>query len=68
MAYRKISVNGTTYEYMVGKRFLKIKGVGVFDKFVHGDSYFDEYWGEQKSGIITPSLVRHLILNNAIKT
>lgn len=32
MAYRKLTVDGKEYEYVVGKTHVKIKGVGVFLK------------------------------------
>lgn len=30
MSYRKITVSGKTYEYVIGKVFIKIKDVGLF--------------------------------------
>lgn len=30
--YRKLDVDGTPYEYNVGKSFVKIKGIGEFPK------------------------------------
>lgn len=32
MTYRTVDVNGKTYEYVVGKSHVKIKGIGVFTK------------------------------------
>ena len=32
MAYRKIDVDGTPYEYVVGRDYVKIRGIGSFDK------------------------------------
>ena len=32
MAYRKITVEGKIYEYVIGHTFVKIKGVGVYIK------------------------------------
>lgn len=38
MAYRKIEVNGKTYEYVVGKEKTKIKGFGTFNNSEFGKS------------------------------
>lgn len=32
MSYRKITVDGIQYEYVVGKTHVKIKGIGVWPK------------------------------------
>lgn len=32
MSYRKIEVDGDTYEYVVGKTHLKVKGLGAISK------------------------------------
>lgn len=32
MSYRKLTVNGKTYEYVIGKTHVKVKGVGVWPK------------------------------------
>jgi hypothetical protein len=34
MAYRKIEVLGKTYEYVIGRDFVKIKGVGLYERTV----------------------------------
>ncbi len=34
MSYRKIEVLGKTYEYVIGRDFVKIKGVGLFERTV----------------------------------
>ncbi len=41
MAYRKINVNGTQYEFVVGKSHTKIKKIGVFknEDIGHGIPY-----------------------------
>lgn len=36
MTYRKIEVDGKEYEYVVGKSYVKVKGVGVWDKHAVG--------------------------------
>jgi hypothetical protein len=35
MTYRKIDVNGTTYEYTVGRTHIKVRGLGALPK--HGN-------------------------------
>lgn len=63
MSYRKINVSGQTYEYVVGKNFLKIKGVGVYSKSSIGISYGkvrDDKWE------VTPSIITDLILTYQI--
>lgn len=30
MSYRKLELNGRIYEWVVGKDFLKVKGVGIW--------------------------------------
>ena len=39
MSYRKITVNGQQYEYVVGKKNTKIKDIGVFDNEIIGESF-----------------------------
>ncbi len=36
MTYRKIEVDGKEYEYVVGKSYVKVKGVGVWDNYAIG--------------------------------
>ena len=36
MSYRKVTVDGQLYEYLVGRSYIKIKGVGAFDKYKVG--------------------------------
>ena len=36
MAYRTVTINGVHYEYVVGKKNTKVKGVSVFDNEVIG--------------------------------
>jgi len=56
MTYRKIEVNNVTYEYVVGRSNIKIKGVGVYPK--------PEARDEEDQIAITPSDIRKLILEN----
>lgn len=64
MSYRKIEVNGKTYEYVIGQVNIKIKGVGVFstvetsDKAKDGEREFEEYIA------VTPKDIRELILKH----
>lgn len=32
MSYRKITVDGTEYQYTIGKACVKVRGLGVWDK------------------------------------
>lgn len=41
MSYRKITVDGKEYEYVVGKDVTKVKGVGIF-KHIDWAYYMDE--------------------------
>jgi len=44
MSYRKITVNGKSYEYVIGKTNTKIKGIGIFvnEKIAEGIAYYEE--------------------------
>jgi hypothetical protein len=57
MSYRKINVNGASYEYVVGKSYLKVKGVGVWPREKVG------YEIERKRNkyMVTPAVVAELI-------
>jgi len=37
VSYRKIEVNGNTYEYVIGRTVIKIKGVGIFPIAEYGN-------------------------------
>lgn len=55
MGYRKITVYGIEYEYVVGRSNAKVKGVGAFG-FIMG-------WTRPKDKVqITPSTIRQFIL------
>ena len=76
MSYRKIEVNGKSYEYVIGKMNTKIKNIGVF----LNDRIAKEIWwtGECDCSMrkfcdeapvysgfsVTPSVIRRLIMNN----
>lgn len=57
MAYRKIEVNGSTYDYTVGKSYIKIRGLGAYNKFVLGDRQ-DDYVSK-----VTPAHIKAIIVN-----
>jgi hypothetical protein len=59
MAYRKISVDGTPYEYVVGRTHVKIRGVGAIPKEVVG--VIDERYGVTE---VQPSHVSAYILEH----
>lgn len=68
MSYRKIEVNSKTYEYVIGKVNIKIKGVGVFSTVEEGDTLqcscgpeYNCYDGHE----VTPKHIRELILKHA---
>lgn len=66
MSYRTINVNGTDYEYVIGKSNIHIKGFGDFPVSVHGNAIaypgHDGKPNVQKSYVATPATVRALIL------
>lgn len=76
MAYRKITVNDRVYQYVIGKQFIKIKGVGIFKTKEHLDFFDDSpqcscgygyncYAGQGPSGYaVTPAKIKNLILAN----
>lgn len=66
MSYRKIEVNGKTYEYVIGKTNIKIKGVGVFSTVEVGDESARKEFGEDqfRHNPVTPADIRKLIINN----
>ena len=43
MSYRKIQVDGATYEYVVGRSHVKVKGVGVVPKHEVGQRHRNPY-------------------------
>lgn len=77
MSYRKITVKGKVFEYIVGKTHTKIKGIGVFlnediaerietPEFCECcgeplDALYSEYSSTTKPGI-TPSVIKRKIL------
>ncbi len=59
MSYRKINVNSKTYEYVVGKSHVKIRGHGVSK--VMAKSEVGQPVGVDKH-IVTPANIRNVIL------
>lgn len=66
MSYRKISVNGIEYEYVIGKSHIKIKGHGVYSVKAHGNpvAYPDHNGNPEKTKeyVATPKTVSAIIL------
>ena len=56
MTYRNINVDGTVYEYVVGKQYVKIKGVGLFSKQEVGHVINED------NVMVQPSHIREMIL------
>lgn len=57
MSYRKITVNGTQYQYSIGKTHTKIKGLPVFENSQIGDQISDT-----QDYVVTPYNVSNAIL------
>jgi len=70
MSYRKIEVDGKTYEYTVGRTHLKVKGVGVIEreKIGYSRNIPCECCGEptkaKYEGVISPKVVQKYIQDN----
>lgn len=69
MSYRKIEVDGKTYEYVTGKTHTKIKGVGVFLNETIGSMHkYDVYCdccGEPESTLYNVSMRSKLAVKPA---
>lgn len=64
MSYRKITVDDKQYEYVIGKKFLKVKGLGIFDVSLFGNkiiSLKDTYR-------VTPAIVARVIRGDLTPT
>lgn len=59
MSYRKIEVNGKTYEYVVGRSHVKIRGEG-FSK-VLPKSEVGQQLGEDRY-VVSPANIRNIVL------
>lgn len=69
MSYRKIEVNGKTYEYVIGQVNTKIKGIGVFNTLEIGGVLqcscgpeYNCYYDNQHA--VTPKDIKELILKH----
>lgn len=55
MAYRKITVDGVDYKYVVGTSHVKVKGLGVWPKDQIGYVIDDLDWGDDYTVQVWPS-------------
>lgn len=66
MSYRKINVNGKTYEFKVGSKHFNIRGIGTFLNSDYGEEFDGrcECCGEggHLEFLITPKHIRKVIL------
>lgn len=61
MSYRKITVDNKEYEYTVGKKYTKVKGLGIYKNSEIGDSVaLDTKWVTEKF-IVAPYNVANAI-------
>ena len=71
MAYRNITVNDKTYQYVIGKKFTKVVGIGsvtnsligleverVYE--INGKKYGRDRW------LVTPAFIKKFILANGV--
>lgn len=61
MAYRKITVNGTEYQYTIGRSFTKVRGHAVWRNSEVGDAVDDELY------VVQPSHIAEMILHGKRK-
>ncbi len=61
MAYRNITVNGKTYNYVIGKANIYIKGLGAFSKNIHGNPVFSPGCSKPHNFVATPRTVKAII-------
>jgi hypothetical protein len=68
MSYRKITVDGTEYEYTIGKTHVKVKGVGVGTNESVGENipvpYGDAHYETTETLAVKPSHVVAFIRKN----
>lgn len=72
MSYRKITVEDKTYEYVIGKKFTKVKlegkSFGLYSNDEYGNQvvkpwgYSDDKFNITNDFIVTPLNVKHMIL------
>jgi hypothetical protein len=66
MSYRKITVDEKTYEYVIGKTHLKIKGFGLFENSKIGN--FIVNGGPREQYLVTPGTVAKVIRGDTLPT
>lgn len=71
MSYRKIEVNGKTYEYSIGRTHTKIRGVGAYKNEDVGKEYnisdsFCADWETYKALQVRPSDLASFIKRNKL--
>jgi hypothetical protein len=62
MSYRTMVVGGKSYEYVIGKKFLKVKGVGSFLKSEIGCDR-----GPNSGFEVTPGMISDLIAGRPVR-
>lgn len=55
MSYRKLQIEDKTYEYTIGKSFVKIKDLGVFPKSQIGEKISEDVYS------VTPNKLKEFI-------
>ena len=59
MSYRKIEVNGTQYEYVVGRSHVKVRGPGMSKVLAKSD--IGQLIGDDRF-VVTPANIRNVVL------
>lgn len=71
MSYRKLEVNGTTFEYSIGRTHTKIRHVGAYENTKIGNyrtkSEYDWWDTEAASFQVRPSDLANFIKRNNLK-
>ena len=62
MSYRKIEVNGKTYEYVVGRSHVKVRGHGI-SKAVAKSEVGQPIGGDRY--VVTPASIRNVVLGRS---
>lgn len=62
MAYRNITVNGTTYKFIIGKTFTKVNGIGSIAHSKLGKPIY----GSPDKFLVEPNDVRRFILDGGL--
>jgi len=61
MSYRKVTVEGKVYEYVVGKVFVKIKDFGLFKVADVGNPILNRVLGKDRLYQTTPATIASII-------